>query len=162
MANTEEISYRWRFRGVVLPFDAFVQQLNGNVFAQFVVRSRVENERIGHVIAYAADLRNEHVFVGNISVPDRIKTHMGAEAQIVFINYLFALWNFRKIYVEVPEFTYAGIRKWVGDDLFVVEGRLREHTFYKGKFWDQYMLAAYRSNWADVTPTGPAGRTSSP
>ena len=160
LANSEEISYRWRFRGVVIPFEVFVQQLHANVFAQFIVRSRSENEPIGHVVAYAADLRNEHVFIGNISAPSLIGSRLGTEAQIVFIDYLFALWNFRKIYVEVPEFTYTQIQKWIGDDLFTVEGRLGEHTFYKDRFWDQYMLAVYRTKWRAISPTRAANRKS--
>jgi RimJ/RimL family protein N-acetyltransferase len=155
LANCEEIAYRWRFRGVVLPFEAFVQQLNANVFAQFVVRTRGANEPVGHVVAYAPDLRNRHVYVGNISAPEKIGSHLGAEAQIILINYLFALWDFNKIYVEVPEFSFARLRSWVSDDFFVIEGCLREHTYYKNRLWDQYLLALYRSRWVALAPTDP-------
>src|SRR4051794_39566117 len=149
LANSEEIAYRWRFRGVVLPFESFVQQLNQGVFAQFVVRTRRDNEPIGHVVAYSADLRNGHTYVGNITTPRTIGTRLGAEAQLTFIHYLFDLWNFQKIYVEVPEFTFAQIQTWIGDDFFTLEGRLRGHIYYKNRFWDQYILALYKSTWAD-------------
>jgi RimJ/RimL family protein N-acetyltransferase len=150
LSSSEEISYRWRFRGQVLPYEAFVQQLNAGVFVQFVVRLRSDNSPAGHVLAYSADLRNGHIFVANIMSPDRIGQRLGTEAQLLFIDYLFDLWNFRKVYVEVPAFTFKQIQSWIGDDVFRVEGRLSDHTFYKGRYWDQYILASSREAWYDA------------
>lgn len=148
LATVDDIAYRWRFHGVIPPFELFVQQLNANVFVQFVVRTKADNQPVGHVLGYAGDLRNGHVFVANITHPEMIGQGVGTEAQVLFINYLFDLWAFRKIYVEIPEFTYVGIRHWVGDDLFRIEGRMRAHSYYKNRYWDQYLLAAYRDDWA--------------
>lgn len=158
LATANEIGYRWRFRGVIPGFETFLQQLHANVFAQFVVRDRAEGDRIGHVIAYAADLRNGHAFIANVTTPERVGSRVGADAQTVFVQYLFDLWPFRKLYVEVPEFTYLALASWIGDDILIVEGQLSSHTFYKGEYWDQYILAITREAWDERPRPGRATR----
>lgn len=147
LANAEQIAYRWRYRSATPPFEVFVQHLNADVLAQFVVRDRQTNDRLGHVVAYAADLRNRTTFVANTVTPDVIGRQVGGEAQNVFLDFLFAAWDFRKIYVELPEFTFDRFESIVQDGGFEVEGRLRAHTYYKGRYWDQIILAVTNESW---------------
>jgi RimJ/RimL family protein N-acetyltransferase len=158
LATSDSIAYRWRYRGAPPVFESFVREVHADVFAQFVVRARADGERIGHVVAYAGDLRNRHVFVANVSAPHLRGHRTGAEAQRLFIGYLFSAFDFRKVYVEVPEFVWSGIEGKLRQDVFEVEGRLREHTFYKGRYWDQLLLAVYRERWFE-THVASVGRT---
>ena len=142
------LAYRWRYRGIIPSFEDFVRQLHGDILAQFVVRDSRTGQRIGHVVAYAADLRNRHVFIANVNDVDRVGTRIGTESQILFIDYLLSLWDFRKIYVEVPGFIYEPIAEHIGS-FFAVEGRLSQHCFYKGRYWDQIILAVTRDEWEE-------------
>ncbi len=64
----------------------------------------------------------------------------------LFLEYVFRGWSFRKLYFELPEFNLAQFSRGV-NRLFVEEGRLREHLYYDGRFWDKVILALYRTTW---------------
>jgi hypothetical protein len=77
---------------------------------------------------------------------------------ILFVEYVFTCWNLRKLYIEVPGWSYGQIASGEGK-LFRVEGFLQEHYYFNGEFWDQYILAIRRSEWAKASPRL-LGRTS--
>jgi len=151
VATADSTCLRWRFRGVIPPFEAFVQGLHRDVLCQFVARSNRDATRIGHVVCYAADLRDRIAFVGLVMAPEAIGTRAGSEAGALFIEYLFRNWDFRKLYFEVPEYTLEGIQHemmpFVRD-----EGVLRQHAYSDGRYWDQHILAVYRDEWQESWP----------
>lgn len=170
LATSAEMSYRWRYRNQIPRFEAFVQRLDADVLAQFVVRHLPDDEPVGHVVAYAPDLANGHAYVAGVFDPTVIGLHFGAEALSLFIDYLFATWDLTKLYAEVPDFVYQTIRDRIVEP-FALEAHFHDHIYYRGRHWDFLVFAVARADWPgcdvwEFNPTeggprkGPAERES--
>jgi hypothetical protein len=66
----------------------------------------------------------------------------------LFIDHVFTCWNFRKVYFETTEYNYPQFASGEGR-LFELEGRLRGHRFYGGRYWDELILATSRELWME-------------
>ena len=71
---------------------------------------------------------------------------IGPEAGRLHIQYLFSVFNIRKIYAEIYGYNEASIKaaKAVG---FVEEGRLKQHRWFNGRYWDLLILALYPTDF---------------
>lgn len=153
LSTSPELSHRWRYRGLTPSFQGFVENLFDSVLCQFIVEQNAQ--RIGRVVAYNADLNNGTVYCGEIVHPDVRKGLMspGVIATFLFTNYLFHNWNLRKVYfdtigVSINEFESAL------DKVLELEGVLKEHQFYGGRWWNRYFLTLDKSRWEEyVQPT---------
>lgn len=149
LATSPETGYRWRFGGYVPSVSAFEATLWDSIHVQFVVVGRQSSERIGHVTAYSASHTMGHVYIGVVMRPDK-RTGLGIEATGLLIDYLFATWNFRKLYIEVASFNMDQFAS-ILDRFAVEEGVRRDHLWYNGQFWDQHILAVFRDPmWARI------------
>lgn len=146
LSTSERTAHRWRYRGMTPNPEGFTQTLWGGVLAQFLIERRSTGERVGHVTSYDANERNGFCHIAMLTDPAVQGSGWILEAASLFVNYLFTNWNFRKLYGEVPEYNYdefaSGAGRW-----FRVEGRLGEHEFYGGRYWDLLLLALYRADW---------------
>ena len=83
--------------------------------------------------------------------PDAARSGWAIECLALFFNYVFTAWNFRKLYAVVLENNYeeleSGMGKW-----FVTEGRLEEHEYYDGRYWDLVFLTIRREDWETSGP----------
>jgi RimJ/RimL family protein N-acetyltransferase len=142
LATAQEHQYRWRFRGAVPPYEVFERALHHNVLSQFVVAPRQRPEALaGHVLAYDASLQDGTAYLGAVLVPEAT----GAlEGVLLFIRYLFAHWPLRKLYLRSPSYVVAAFASAIETGLLQVEGRLRDHLYYRGRTWDELTLALYR------------------
>jgi RimJ/RimL family protein N-acetyltransferase len=150
--------YRWRFAGTVPSRSQFEASLWPGVLSQFVVIGRPTGTPIGHVVAYDADLRNRHVKFGQIMTIDRQATGQGIEAGLLFCDYLFKTWDFRKLYFEVPEYNLEWIVNKVGP-LFKEEGRLKQHLYFSRRNWDSVILALYPNDFYAILSSMPSVRS---
>jgi RimJ/RimL family protein N-acetyltransferase len=141
MAISEELNYLWRFRGGTPSFNQFVQSLEAGVLCQFVVTARDNNTPVGLVVAYNADLRNRFCYVAACLSPHLILSGVGVEAVLLVMRYVFHCWEFRKIYIEAPDLNFDQYRGGESLGLFTEEGRLRDHTYMGGRYWDMHILA---------------------
>lgn len=146
LATDHELAYRWRYRGVVPSPEAFVQSIWHGVFSQFIVTLREDGSAIGHVLGQEADAKNGHAAIAIICDPAFAGTGMGIEALLLLSNYLFATWPFRKLYMEVSEFNLEQFKSAV-DEFLHVEGQLKEHQYFDGRYWDTLYLALYREEF---------------
>jgi RimJ/RimL family protein N-acetyltransferase len=139
-----DVSYRWRFHGAIPPYETFVQGIHAGIHAQFaVIAAEGGNQALGHVVCYRADLRNGTAYIAVVLTPRIQQTGAGIEAVSLFVNYLFATWNFRKLYLEAVEFTYRAYKSGEGR-VFNVEGCLKDFHYYQRRFWDLYILTIDR------------------
>ena len=145
IAMSEQISFRWRYRGSIPDFGTFVQGLNQGVLCQFAVSSTTSDAIVGLVCAYAADNRNGHCFLAVVMADRFVATGAGVEAVALFTNYVFETWPMRKMYFEAIDFAYDQYRSGEGR-IFRREGCLKEHWYYAGQWWDEHMLAIYRED----------------
>ena len=132
---------------------------------------RDTGERIGQAVIYNIDLRNGHLYVAVVISPEGISRGIGRESLGVLIRYAFAVYPVRKVYAEVPGFTFSGVELGMSDapvnDLFAI-GRLREHLFVDGEYHDMYFIGFDRAHWKGLdeflaawvsdgtAPTGPS------
>jgi hypothetical protein len=64
----------------------------------------------------------------------------------LFIDYIFRCWPFRKLYMEVAEYNVGQFGRGI-ERIATEEGRLREHLWYDGRYWDEVIYALYRDSW---------------
>ncbi|CAN5580375.1 hypothetical protein BH20ACT2_BH20ACT2_09520 [soil metagenome] len=155
LAADEQVGFRWRTRGLTPAPDAFLALVWAGVDVQFVIVDQRTERLIGLVSAYGADAHAGHVRLAMMAVPDVMRTGWIIEAAILFIDYLFAVMNLRKIYFDVPGFNYdtslGRLGKW-----FRTEGTLKDHNYFGGRHWDQHILALYREDWVELGPRAAA------
>jgi RimJ/RimL family protein N-acetyltransferase len=143
IALNPEVSYRWRYRGFHPTREKFEADLKAFIFCAMTVTSVKTDEVVGLLISYYQDPRNMHAYFGSLFDPKYLKRGVSIEAVLLFCNYLFSTWPFRKLYMEISEFNIELIGSGKGRN-FEIEGRLKDHEFYKGRYWDKLTLAVYR------------------
>jgi RimJ/RimL family protein N-acetyltransferase len=141
LAVRPETGFRWRYRGAPPSVDRFAAELWAQVLVQYVVRRTGDGAPVGHVVAYAAAESLHHANVGAVFDPGT-GTGLGAQAVAMFARYLFHTFPLRKLYLEIPGYNWPQVRSG-GKRLFQVEGVLRDHDYYAGRYWDQYLCAIY-------------------
>jgi RimJ/RimL family protein N-acetyltransferase len=141
LATQPATGFRWRYRGAPPPFDRFAADLWKQVLVQYVARNG-DGEPVGHLVAYSADPYMHYAYLGAVFEPRYAGLGMGAHAVALFARHLFHTFPLRKIYLEIPGYNWAQVRS--GEErLFHVEGVLRDHCYYAGRYWDQYVCAIY-------------------
>jgi hypothetical protein len=152
LAIEGESSFRWLTAGGVPPIEKYVAGLWDGVLTQFVVRDTSTHRPCGHVIAYNADLHSGHAGIAVAASPEARATGAVPEATIIFINYCFTVYNLRKLYFEVPEYNHPQFASAMGK-FCREEGRLGEHLYYDGRYWDRYVYAIYRNDFMSIIST---------
>jgi RimJ/RimL family protein N-acetyltransferase len=102
---------------------------------------------IGSTGLHKIDWRNRHAAFGiAIGVVEEWGKGYGAEATRLMVQHAFATLNLNRVWLEVYEFNQRGIRAYekVG---FQIEGRLRQHTFRDGRYWDVLVMGVLREEW---------------
>jgi RimJ/RimL family protein N-acetyltransferase/acyl carrier protein len=145
-----EVGYRWRFRGLTPSPDEFRQSMWSGVLAQFAIETSA-GKPIGLVQAFKADFRHGYAFLAILLEPSLRKRGWPLEAPILFLNYVFTNWSFRKLYAESLEFNLVQFSSAIGE-MFEQEGCLRDHEFYDGRYWDMHVLSISRDTWDKVGP----------
>lgn len=151
LATSDENAYRWVLRGALPPFEQFIEQQAPSLNTSFTVWLRETGERIGQALIYNIDMRNGHLYVAVVIAPDGISRGIGRESLGVLIRHAFAVYPVRKVYAEVPGFTFSGVEFGLADapvnQLFAIEGRLREHLYVDGEYHDMYFVGFDRAQW---------------
>jgi RimJ/RimL family protein N-acetyltransferase len=93
-------------------------------------------------VAYGSDMGNRFTYLGAVFHKAYHGTGLAAQATTMFVNYLFHVYPFDKVYMEVPGFNWPQLRSGEGR-FFTLEGRLRDHERYGGQTWDRYICAIY-------------------
>lgn len=151
MEMSDALAVRWRLRGATPGPGQWAEMTTRSVLAQFLVISRKRNVPLGLVVAYKANFQYGHAYLAATSFTPAQRSPLMVWGIYLFIRYVFSCWNFHKLYMEVPEYNLGQFASGV-DRLFTIEGRLRDHSFYDGERWDEYLLALYRDDWQRAQP----------
>ena len=143
LAALPETGFRWRYRGVPPSVEEFARDLWKGVLVQCIVRRDGDDEPVGHVVAYTADPHARFCHVGAVFAAPFTGTGLAAYTVAMFVRYLFHTFPFVKVYLEIPGYNWPQVSSGAVVD-FEVEGVLREHHWYAGRTWDQYLCAVYR------------------
>jgi RimJ/RimL family protein N-acetyltransferase/aryl carrier-like protein len=142
LAVDPETGFRWRYRGSVPSLETFTAELCNDVLLQFVVLRVEDSLRVGQVVAYGGEPGLRHARVGAVFHPLCAGTGLAAQAVSLFVRYLFHTFPLNKVYLEVPGFNWPQLQSGQGV-LFQVEGVLKDHDYYAGRYWDKYVCAIY-------------------
>ncbi|HZM80442.1 MAG TPA: GNAT family N-acetyltransferase [Candidatus Limnocylindrales bacterium] len=142
LAVDPETGFRWRYRGSVPSRERFAEELWHEVLVQFVVRRVEDSVPVGQVVAYGGEPSLGHVKVGAVFHPLCAGTGLAAQAVSLFVRYLFHTFPLTKIYLEVPGINWPQLQSGQGI-MFRVEGVLKDHDYYAGRYWDKYLCAIY-------------------
>lgn len=152
LAVDEESGFRWRFNGSVPPPEVFQESLWSGVLCQFVVVETVSGSAQGTAVAYSADLNHGYCYVGIAMSGDAQNTGLAVEAFLLFTGHLFATYRLRKLYMDIPEYNMRPLMSAVGTVL-TLEGRLKDHNYYGGRYWDRLYFAVYPDSLAGIRST---------
>jgi hypothetical protein len=145
--TSSELAPRWRLRGATAsPLD-WAHGATSAVLAQFMVISNRDRARVGLVTAYQANFQDGHARLAALAFDPRRPGPLMPIAVGLFIEYVFRCWNFRKLYMDVAEYNLPQMASGLGD-LFAIEGRLREHYYLDGEYWDKLILSLSREAWS--------------
>jgi hypothetical protein len=141
-------SYKWKFRGATPTMEEFVAQLGAGILSQLVVERLADRRGIGLMSCYNARVDFGYAFVAMTRfapAAGEVGSEM-IEGGYLFLSFIFRNWGIRKLYAEVPGFNWELFEQAQGN-FFQVEGTLRDHDYFDGKFWDHRIAALYREAW---------------
>jgi RimJ/RimL family protein N-acetyltransferase len=145
VATHEDLGFRWRFGGQLGSPESFVHDLWRGVFTACLAETP-DGAPVGHLVCYDADLANGFGFVAAAYVEEVRKSTVTLESLALFVDYLFAIRPFRKLYADSVEFNFAELGSTT-QELFTIEGRFAAEQFYAGRYWDVFRLAIFRETW---------------
>jgi RimJ/RimL family protein N-acetyltransferase len=149
LAVDPETGFRWRWRGGTPGGEDFNRFLWNQVTAQFIVLERRSGTQIGVVTAYGTNLRDRWTYIAVCGDPRAHHRGLGVEAVALFVDYLFTVWDFYKIYFEIPEYNLRDIAQGI-EDYFELEGRLSDHLYHGGRRWAMHIYSVARDHWNEL------------
>ena len=126
--------------------DRFASAYANGTVAHFIACDIRSGARVGYSSLHNAGPAGRHVELGVLADPDCAIPAVGAEAFFLTANYAFASSPIHKLYIRTTE---AGVALFGGTLAAMSrrEGLLREHLFFRGRYWDAYVMAIYRDDW---------------
>jgi RimJ/RimL family protein N-acetyltransferase len=147
IASHPDVLAHWRYRGLTPSPEVFNQQLWAGVLAQFIIESRESQTVLGFISAYNASLSDGFAFLQILLDPGYSRAGWPHEGSILFVDHLFRCWPLRHLYLEALDANYKTLAGSSG--IFEEEGRLRDHSFFDGRYHD-LVTATLRRSWWDV------------
>jgi RimJ/RimL family protein N-acetyltransferase len=116
------------------------------VAAHFIACDHRSKVRVGYSSLHNADPAGRHVELGVLTDPDCAIPAVGAETFFLTANYAFASLPICKLYMRTTEASAAEFGGTIAA-MSRREGTLREHLYFRGRYWDLYVTAVYRDDW---------------
>ena len=124
--------------------DEFWDRLKHFYHVFFMIYSKQNRCPIGFVYSYQLNQNDKVCYMTIYIEKDYRKSFVSAVAGTLFCDYLFSFYDLRKIYALVYDYNTAS-KDFLLHAGFVEEGRLKEHRYYSGKYYDMITLALYRT-----------------
>jgi hypothetical protein len=144
-----DLAVRWRFRGSTPSPEEWHQRTWSGVLAQFVVVARSSGRPNGLVTCYQPNFQDGYANLAAVRFGGAVRTPVLMLGLALFVDYVFSIWDFHKLYMEAPDFNVAQFASGLGT-YFEEEGRLRRHLYIGHARHDQLILALHRDNWIAV------------
>jgi RimJ/RimL family protein N-acetyltransferase len=147
---SEHSGGRVRFGGATPSPEKVAASLWESVLAQFLIETRSSSEQLGLVAITSPNFRDGFAYLSALGADQAQGSGLVAEGVLLAFNYAFLTWPFRKIYMEATEESYGAFYSGLGS-FFTEEGRLKQHTFWNGRYMDMAIFAVYRETWARLS-----------
>jgi RimJ/RimL family protein N-acetyltransferase len=151
LALTGEIPWQWN--GHPETVEGFSESLRSGVLCQYAVVHRRSGGTVGLVRATAANFFHGHAYLTVYLDLEHRRSAIGMEASALLIEHLFGRYKLRKIYAETLAPILETFSSGVGE-VFEIEARFKEYTFYEGEYVDKIVLTLDRSKWDELTSGG--------
>lgn len=123
------------------------QNLHNKKSNNIVVTIVADNKAIGTMGIHSISWKDGTATTGTvIGEKEYWGKGYGTEAKMLLLNYAFNTLNLRKICSVVLAFNERS-HKYGLKCGYREEGRLREHHFKNGKYWDEILLAVFKEEW---------------
>jgi RimJ/RimL family protein N-acetyltransferase len=130
----------------ILDFDSFVDDFRGRLRSYagtFFLTDKIEDGNkitIGLVYAYKINHIDKHSCICIYLLPEHTAKGFGAEAGVLFCNYLFQTYGFRKIYAEILGYNLQSL-KIAQQSGFNEEAILKDYYWYNDRYWDFHIYS---------------------
>ncbi len=138
----------WHWQGRPVGPEGFRDTLWSGILFHLVIESIETGSPIGLFTAYGANHHHQFCYCQIGVVPEWRMSGLPVEAGLLGLDLLFRKFNFRKVYAEVGSDKFDLYESSEGSG-FEVEGRLTEHIYADGTFYDMLTLAIRRAAWSD-------------
>ncbi|MGE0308501.1 MAG: GNAT family N-acetyltransferase [Acidimicrobiia bacterium] len=138
----------WRYRGGTPPPDTVIRQLWDGVTAQYCVTRPPDQRPLGLVGLYNSNHVSQYCYLFALSAPEVLRTGLVLRGALQLIDYAFARFRLRKIYLETLESSFSAFRSASLIGAISEEGRLREHEWNGTTYDDLVFLSIDRDQWA--------------
>jgi hypothetical protein len=149
METSSELAPRWWFRGATPSPQEWTHGTWDGVLAQFLIVAKQDQARVGLVAAVNPSFQDGHARVTAAPFNPGSESPLMLHGLWLFIEYVFRCWNFRKLYLHLPEYGYPHLLDGY-DQIVSMEGRFKEHYYLDGQLWDELILALYRDTWREL------------
>lgn len=140
------ISARFRFANVMPGPPEIDRVLSERVTSQAVLRRRSNGDFLGLAQLTNANYRHGTANLSMVVHPTFQRRPWVLEGGALFIEYVFSSFPLRKLYAEAVAFNLEQFSS-VTNLLFSLEGRLVEHEWHYGRYWDVSILSLTRERW---------------
>ena len=153
-SRADELAMWWTDRRR-MAFPDFVEdlehRLRGSIFIFLMIDKLHEGEveTVGFTYAYQVNLIDRYAYVCTYLRREFTGQGIGPIADLLFAEYLFATYGFRKLYAEIYGYNEVSL-KTAQRHGFVEEGRLKAHRWFRDRFWDVHILSITRERFDEI------------
>lgn len=142
------VGLTWRLMGSIPSIERFSSVLWAGVECQFVLWSKETVQRLGLVQMIRYDPRSATAHLSFFLAASHQDLGWPLEGVLLFVDYVFRVYPLRKLYLESLRPAFDQFASAVGRHL-EVEGILRDHDVFDGRFVDLLITSTTPSRWAD-------------
>lgn len=153
-SRADELAMWWTDRKM-MAFPDFVEdlehRLRGSIFIFLMIDKPHEGEAetVGFTYAYQVNLIDRYAYVCTYLTREFTRQGIGPIADLLFAEYLFATYGFRKLYAEIYGYNEVSL-KTAQQHGFVEEGCLKAYRWFGDRYWDFHILAITRERFDGI------------
>jgi RimJ/RimL family protein N-acetyltransferase len=121
--------------------------LGGHLLTLLLIETTAEQHPLGFVIAFDYNPHDRFAFFNIALSPAYADLGWGGEATLLFLDYLFAYFDLRKVCMEVYDFNQHALVSLLRSGA-PQEGRFRGQRYYQGAYHDVIRLGVMQEEWA--------------
>jgi hypothetical protein len=126
--------------------DRFASAYADSTAEHFIACEIRSGARVAYSSLHNADPAWRHVELGVLADADCGIPAVGAETFFLTANYAFMSWPICKLYIRTTQASGV-LGSGTLTAMFRSEGILRDHLFFRGRYWDVFIMAGYRDDW---------------
>lgn len=154
LATSPAAIVSWRHRGTTPPPDKVLSSLWSN--AEVVMIGLAEGRPVGVIVLYEPDYRNQVASLAVLTDDQQVGSGVVFGPVRLFLNYVFDVFPFRKLYIESDGSTYLDRfgSSAATASLVQEEGRLKDYYLFSKATRDKVIVTLDRNTWCTSPISG--------